>query len=486
MNKLQQIINNKWFPYTFFCIAIGISVFQHYRIFSLDIIGVHVWRQTQTQTVIQNFAFEDFNILNPRLNDYGTHDRIYRMEFPLTQWIIAGLYKFFGNHLIITRLFFFITTLISMVGIYKLIFELTGKKKTSMLSAWFFLFSPIIYYYSVNPMPDNLALCFSIWALFYWIKYLNFNVNIYFILSCVFFVLGFAIKLPFIVFGGMYLSKLINLTSLRDIKLKFFLIPFVISFPALVWYISVIGTWHGNGVVKGIIGNQTSFLKLLDILQFNLISTLPELLINYATVPIFIIGFYFVLKKVDYKNKVHFSLLSIGILCIFYFLFEINMIDKIHDYYLFPFMPILFIVIAFGLIEIQKMPFTKVKYLIIISFIISPITAYLRCNTRWNIYEPGFSNEYLFNKKKLREIILEDEKVIVYGDESKSIVLYVINRKGWCYPKNNISEKDFISDIKQGALYLITDCNIDTNKIIQTHILKTVYKKGNLQLYKLK
>ena len=65
MNKLQQIINYRWFPYVFFIIAIGISVFQHYRIFSLDFIGYHTWRQTQTQTVIQNFAFEDFKLLFP-------------------------------------------------------------------------------------------------------------------------------------------------------------------------------------------------------------------------------------------------------------------------------------------------------------------------------------------------------------------------------------------------------------------------------------
>src|SRR6476620_3439802 len=125
MNKLLQIVNNKWFPLAFFAIAIGISVFQHYRIFSLDVIGYHSWRQTQTQTVIENFANVDFNILNPRLNDLHYEGGIYRMEFPIAQWFLVALYKLFGNHLIITSLFFFVVTLFSFFGFFKLLGLLT-------------------------------------------------------------------------------------------------------------------------------------------------------------------------------------------------------------------------------------------------------------------------------------------------------------------------------------------------------------------------
>ena len=86
--KLQQIVNKNWFLPVFFGLAVGISIFQHYRIFSQDLIGYHVWRQTQTQTVIENFVYEDFNILNPRINDLYYEDGIFRREFPLAQWIL--------------------------------------------------------------------------------------------------------------------------------------------------------------------------------------------------------------------------------------------------------------------------------------------------------------------------------------------------------------------------------------------------------------
>ena len=167
MNKLQNIVNNKWFAYVFFIGALAISIFQHYRVFSLDVIGYHSWRQTQTQTVINNFVNVDFNILNPRLDDLHYVNGIYRMEFPLAQWLVACLYKLFGNHLYLTRLFFYMTTWVSVFGMFQLVFVITKDKLTSLLTAWLFLFSPVIYYYSVNPLPDNLSLCFGIWSVYF-------------------------------------------------------------------------------------------------------------------------------------------------------------------------------------------------------------------------------------------------------------------------------------------------------------------------------
>ena len=70
-----------------------ISLIMHFNHFTKDLIGVHVWRQTQTQSTINNFYQEDFNILNPKRNDRGDGEGIFRMEFPLMQWCVAFLYK---------------------------------------------------------------------------------------------------------------------------------------------------------------------------------------------------------------------------------------------------------------------------------------------------------------------------------------------------------------------------------------------------------
>ena len=42
-----------------------ISLVMHYEHFEKDLISIHTWRQTQTQSTIVNFYEEDFNIFNP-------------------------------------------------------------------------------------------------------------------------------------------------------------------------------------------------------------------------------------------------------------------------------------------------------------------------------------------------------------------------------------------------------------------------------------
>src|SRR5207253_4901995 len=98
-----------------------ISLVMHFRVFQYDLIGYHVWRQTETQTVINNFSTEDFNILHPKINGDADTDRIRRMEFPIMQWLFAIFYKVFGNHIIISRILTFIIGLFSVFGIYYLL-----------------------------------------------------------------------------------------------------------------------------------------------------------------------------------------------------------------------------------------------------------------------------------------------------------------------------------------------------------------------------
>jgi len=100
----------------------------HYKHFSKDIISIHSWRQTQTQTTINNFYEEDMNILNPRRNERGSGDGIFRMEFPLMQWLVASSYHLFGSSILVTRLFMFGIGILSVFGIYQLLLSLFRKE----------------------------------------------------------------------------------------------------------------------------------------------------------------------------------------------------------------------------------------------------------------------------------------------------------------------------------------------------------------------
>lgn len=315
-----------------------LSAAMHFKHFSKDLMGLHVWRQTQTQSTINNFYEEDMNILAPRRNDRGDSEGIFRMEFPLMQWLIACVYKVAGKHILITRLFMFLVGLLSISGMYRLLGALFDKPMISVFGAWAFTFSPSFYYYTINPLPDNFALCCSIWGLsffFFWYKSKKAS---QLIVSSLLLSIGALCKLPFIIFYivpivyfAIYLAKAgIN----KKIIIQQFQ-AFGFSVFPIAWYLAVIPDWEGNLIVKGIINNDSSGWQILTYALQNLSSTLPELLLNYGSVLFFLVGIYVVFKKSLFRNPKWILLASLSLLTILYYVFEANAIGTNHDYYFF-------------------------------------------------------------------------------------------------------------------------------------------------------
>lgn len=292
-----------------------------------------------------------------------------------------------------------------------------------------------------------------------------------------------AVKLPFIIFGGMYLSKIFEH---KKLQLFYLAVPFAVMLPVIAWYAWVIGTWRENDVLQGITGRHMDLAGFFDILQHNLVSTLPELLVNYATLPLFLAGLYLALKTLNFQQPMHVSLLYTSALGILYFFYEMNMIAKVHDYYLLPFLPLIFLLVAKCLQVAAKGQTPALKYIAVLSFLLCPITAYLRCNTRWNIYSPGFPKEYLLDKTQLQKLIAPHERIIVDGDASGSIVLYHLQRKGWSFDPYELSAPRFREALQQRAHYLIFDCRADTLDFVKPCLDTLLFSKGDVKLYKLK
>lgn len=461
----------------------------HWNAFSQELMSIHVWRQTNTQTVINNFYEEDFNILNPKRNLRGNGDGIYRGDFPLMQWIVAGLYKVFGPSLVTTRGVNFIIGLFSVLGMYFLLLYLFNNPVMGVIGAWAFNFSPTFYYYTVNPLPDNLALCFSIWGLAFFFAYAsNKRFSIMF-LSALLLALGNIIKPQYIIFFSIpffYFLFNINKYSRKHLVMAvtFFLGLFMV-FP-FAWYATVLPAMKGEGVIAGVLDSDVSYLTLLNYLIGNLVSVLPELLINYAAVPFFIAAFYFIWRNKPAKN-IHFKTLAIGgMLTIAYLVFEINMIKTYHDYYLFPFLPFIFILVAYGawnLMNSGKNYLTYISYLLLIAL---PFTAYLRMKNRWNPEHPGFNKDLLTYKDELRNLVPDDALCIVGGDKSQYIYFYYVDKKGWSFD-DYLSAGRMDTIIAQGAQYMYSDNrNIDENPEIQAYFDEKLFDKGSIRVYSLK
>ncbi len=474
-------MNRSYFPFAIVFAGILLSIGLHFNIFDRDLVGYHVWRQSQTQTVIENFCTEDFCILNPRLNNLDYPGGIIRMEFPLYQWMVACVCKVTGHHLFATRVVTFAIGILSVVGFFLLARDLFKSALFGAAGAWALLFSPVFYYYMINPLPDNLALCFGIYALYFFSRYFESRKISDLVFFSALLALSTLCKLPFILYIIPFAVHWFR--SSKSLK-EFAVVSLFLSLP-IVWYGAVMGSWRDNGVVKGVLGGGFDLMTYLDYLQHNFISTLPELYINFSALILFFSGSYYLVKnKIPAKNVLA-SCFFFGLLgVIAYLLFELNMIAKVHDYYLFPFLPYLFLITLYGFKKLRGLQSSFLKVLAVICITVMPVTAYLRSNSRWNLEEPGFNPTLLHNKEKLREIIPANAICLTGNDDSGMITLYYLNRKGFSFYENRI-DSVLIEDYKQkGVSYLVSDAEMSVETL--RYLREPLAVFDNIKVYKLK
>jgi len=487
---MQYLIEQKYHKLTKIILFITIpiiSIIMHFNAFNLDLMGIHVWRQTQTQSTIINFYEEDMNIMNPRVNPRGDGDGIFRLEFPIMQWLFAGVYKVFGNHIIITRILSFIIGLLSLYGLYTLL-KIIFNSLTGLLGAWAFNFAPVFYYYTICPMPDNFALCCAIWGLAFFLKWKDANQIKLLWLSGIFLSLGALAKLPFIIYfvfpATFILLQLLKRSTQIHTKSIWYLLLFAL--PPLAWYAWVVPTWKGNGIVQGFLANTPTATRYFELLQHNLVSLLPELLVNYAAMPFFLAGWYFLFKKKVYKNIAFMPFALLGITLLFYFLFELNMIGKAHDYYLFPLMPFIFIIIGYG---IKNLFLSEIKWARITSLLlllVLPFTCYIRMANAWNPDRPGINKDLYNYKTELRNAVPKDALCITGNDISRVINLYYIDKKGWTFHEDKLAADDINVMIQKGAKYLYSNTrHIDENKTIEPYLDSLILERGTIRVYSL-
>lgn len=430
------------------------------------------------------------NILNPRQNDRGASDGIFRMEFPIMQWLVALLYKVFGKHLIITRLSMFLIGLLTVFGIYRLLTELFQNVILSTIGAWAFNFSPSFYYYTINPLPDNLALCCAVWGLALFFAWYNQKKTIYLLFCGLLLSVGALGKLPFIIYYIVPIVYFANLFTKHGLKRDYLVQAFTVMsfsiFP-VIWYVTVVPHWHGNVVVRGMLGGNVSLIELLDYYHHNLISTLPELLVGYGSLVFFLAGFFFLFKNKAHHNPKFPLLASLGALAITYYLFEANVISKVHDYYLFPFYPMLFALVAYGAYNLYRDGAKFSRYLTYLLLLGTPVSCYLRMQGRWNLDSPGFNKDLLTYKTELRNAVPKDALVVAGNDDSHFIMFYYIDKKGWGFNNDNLTPKSLQEMIEEGAKYLYTDSkNITSNIELSRFFDKVVLEKGSIKVYSLK
>lgn len=130
----------------------------------------HSWRQSDTEAIARNFIENKFNIFYPQLNYDGPLPNYAQLEFQITTFIIACLYRLFGYHYYLARIVPLLFFCGSAYYLYLLAKKIAGEligRLTLLVYGTF----PFCIYFSRAIMPESAALFFMVAGLYYFLSW---------------------------------------------------------------------------------------------------------------------------------------------------------------------------------------------------------------------------------------------------------------------------------------------------------------------------
>ncbi len=455
---------------------------------------------------IKGFLHQDPNILNPRVPYFnGREENILRYEFPLFQWSIARVESVFGESILIVRLCIFLLGLATVYFFYRLLLVLGLSDKAALSGAIFFQFSPVFFYYTLNPIPDNLALFGGVVYLYHLFAYIKSPTSRHLLWATSGLLLATLAKLPFLMFSIVSIIYFANQLFSKSQKehtgrshfpgilparwkepMTFAAVQMAGILPALIWYAYVMPGWKNNGIVKGIFLWNMSAEEFWHIAQYHLTTMFPLLLLN----PISLLFFFYGLaglKKMP-ANLLRYVGGLIGITFL-YLLLEFNMIGTIHDYYMMPFLPWLYIMVALGTERwLSRAQASFRKNIWLASLLLAPFLTFFMRKNDWTLHRTYYNHDLFIHQKALKEAVPSNEQCIIIKDPSRYVFAYKIDKMGYIYPDKYLPIR-WIDDLmrKKNIRYMYSDVReVDEHPEFAAYIDSLLLEAGSIRVFRLK
>ncbi len=146
------------------CGALVVFALAHLYGISAPPNGFHLWRESDTAMVAENFATESMDFFQPRVHVRGTGTGIVGMELPVYGYASALLYRAFGFSHVWPRLLSTLGGLLMLLGLERVFRRLSGDPLLAVLGLYMAAFAPLVAFYSVKIQPDTWALAATVWG----------------------------------------------------------------------------------------------------------------------------------------------------------------------------------------------------------------------------------------------------------------------------------------------------------------------------------
>jgi hypothetical protein len=474
--------------------------------------GLHQWRQSVGAAYAMNYYNYNLNPLETRvynnLVEEATSDKALA-EFPILYYSIAILYKIFGPHEYIFRLFNLFILYLGLFYLMKLL-QIVLKNNFWALALTILAFtSATLVYYANSFIPDTTAYAICMMAL-YQIAVFHRTKKYKFVwFAVVLFSMGGLVKVSSLIIflaitASFLLEQLTNTSVRKNYPLKNFILPILMPITfSLIWYafVSFYNSQYGGNISPVAIRPIWKLsAEVINATWHNIWNSWLPTYYHPAVLLLSLISLLFSSMFFKKQNRFLFSFVIFAFLGStgFFFLFFRSL--RIHDYYLIVVFPMIIFSISLAIIKVLQ--FKKNMWVSLgAKFIIMLFLVFL-------VYDAGLKSEEKLEKNnwwhtarfhgladiepKLREAgIKKFDKVISLPDPSINISLNMMNQPGYTdFIKMNIPVDERIDfQISKGAKYLVlTDSLLhlkEKRAYVKNYMKRKVLTHKNVVVYDL-
>lgn len=436
-------------------------------------LDIHEWRQTLTLSIAHNFL-ENPNIFFPRMDIGGNTEGIIACEFPVFNYLLAGIFKLFGTHDWFGRL---LNWTVSCIGLW-FFFDVV-RKSTNFNTAFYALIalmSSIIFEYARKSMPDTFALFVTITGVWFLWNYLQNQSKKYLVVGAVLVTLGILSKIPFVLLLIFLLLPFLDeqypRTAKRNLVIAiglgligvvwwyFYWMPYLLEHfkNQLIWPVSLI---EGYDIVTRKMAND-SWRMTLDIPFHHKIPCLVA-----------IMGLGVIWTGANHKLKIV-ALLYIAVF--FLFTLKTGIVFPTHEYYVIPLVPLLALCAGCFLDQLKLKAFVTIPIAIVLFY-----TGFKE--NRQRSFNPVSNNRsYMMGLTEVMQKYTQPaDKIMVNNGPFNPFMMYWAQRKGWTVNPDVTTKQEWMEDFKkQGLKYIVLDRHISDDSLPYP----ILYEDTHFKLYK--
>ena len=432
------------------------------------------WKEIDHITISTNYYLHGFNILKPEISWPAEPPRVTAMELPLVPYFTSFLYPFLGINAFSVRFLTLLMSLLLIVITYKLV-QLELGDIFALNSAFAVALLPLNNPYNKYLFSEPTLIFFSVFALYFLVKWLEVNKIKYIIWAAVGFTIAISLKptamymlIPFLwVYYRKYKLNYKKYKSLVKLLLVSLIIP-------VAWYAYAYYLTKTSIDVFGIFGGHDKFQT------FTMLTTKHWYTEMYKRITNLILGsrLDFILSILGFitllgirQAKLFFAYIS-AIFIFFIIVAEGNLDTMYRQLTIIPALSVFVSAGAITIVVIVRMlliklsnSITNIKYNLnyvglLLSILLMSSTLYTNRNEIFmnNKVEPVHVNKWIL-AKEIDKYVSKDALIITAGEYSihkggydlSPVIYYYADVKGWSLTKNDW-DMDYVEKlIRKGA-----------------------------------